>query len=242
MPLPANAAFKSEDTQLWDTYRKTHSPASRDALLRRFDGVIQSQVNRWAGSIPRSVLLSEAKLLALKAFDSYNPNAGAALATHVVNNLQPISRYVYTYQNTARIPENVAMRLQTYNSAVEHLKAFHGRQPTTDELHNELGWSAQEISRIRDYNRKDLVESGPTVDGDFYTNKDDDSDLILAGIYAELLPSEKELFEYITGFNGRPQLSNAQLLEKLGITQAQLSYKKTLLTQKIKAIQKRHGL
>ena len=235
--------YKQGDLLLWEEYRRTKSPQARDKLLRRFDGVINSAVNKWAGPVPRQVLLSEDRMMAVKAFDSYNPKSGAALATHVTNHLKPLSRIVYTYQNTARIPENTAMRISAYNTAVENLKAFTGREPTTDELHQELGWSATDIARVRDYNRRDLVESGPTVEGSFFNNNDDDeSDLVLAGVYAELLPEEKTLFELITGFNGRPAMSNAQIMKKMNWSQAQLSYKKSLLTKKIQSIQKRHGL
>lgn len=238
---PVNSAFKQDDKALWEQYKKGKTNSLRDELLKRFDGLIQAQVNKWAGPVPRQVLLSEAKLLAIKAFDSYDPKAGAALGTHLVNSLQPLSRIVYRHQNTARVPENTILRIHTYNTAVDNLKAFYGRSPTTDELHDELGWTSAEISRVRDYTKKNLIESGPKVDGDFF-DKEDDSDVILAGIYAELLPEEKTLFEYVTGFNNRPKLSNPQIMQRMGMSQAQLSYKKTLLTKKIKNIQQRYGV
>ena len=237
-----NSSFKLDDQALWEQYKKSKTPQLRDELLKRFDGLIQSQVNKWAGPVPRQVLVTEAKILAIKAFDTYKPNMGTALATHVVNSLQPLSRIVYTHQNTMRIPENTALKIQTYNTAVENLKATYGRQPTTDELHNELGWSAKEISKLRDYNKKNLIESGPEISGDFFEDDTDESDVILAGIYAELLPEEKTLFEYITGYNNRPVLNNKQIMNKMHMSQAQLSYKKTLLTKKIKQIQRKYGM
>ena len=235
-----NSSFKLDDQALWEQYRKNKSPQLRDELLKRFDGLIQSQVNKWAGPVPRQALVTEAKILAVKAFDTYKPNMGTALGTHVVNSLQPLSRIVYTHQNTMRIPENTAIKIQTYNTAVENLKAMYGRPPTTDELHSELGWNTKEIARMRDYSHKNLIESGPEISGDFF-EKDDDSDVMLAGIYAELLPEEKTLFEYITGYNNRPKLSNTQIKERMHMSQAQLSYKKTLLTKKIQGIMRRYG-
>ena len=235
-----NTSFRLDDQALWEQYIRNKSPQLRDELLKRFDGLIQSQVNKWAGPVPRQALVTEAKLLAIKAFDSYKPNMGTALGTHVVNGLQPLSRIVYTHQNTMRIPENTALKIQSYNTAVENLKAMYGRQPTTDELHSELGWTAKEISRLRDYSHKSLLESGPEVSGDFF-DADDDSDIYLAGVYAELLPEEKELFEMVTGYNGRQRLTNPEIMKKMRITQAQLSYRKSLLTKKVQAILKRYG-
>lgn len=239
---PINTHYRDQDLELWRAYRATRLPSSRDALLKRFDGVLQAQANRWAGAVPREVLLNEARLLALKAFDSFDPARGVALATHVVNKLQPISRIVYTYQNTARLPENLSLKVNSYNAAVDHLKSLRGREPTTDELHEELGWPTPEITRLRDYSRRDLVESGPTVNGDFFNTATDDDETILDGIYFELLPDEKRLFEYVTGYNGAPRLGNADLMKRLNLSQAQLSYRKTLLTRKINRIASRPGL
>ena len=50
------------------------------------------------------------------------------------------------------------------------------------------------------------------------------------------MPEEKVLFEYTTGFNGKPKLSNPEIMRKMNLTQAQLSYKKTLLTRKLKRL------
>ena len=155
MQQPINSSFKDQDLVLWQQYKTTKSKAALSELLKRMDPVIQATVNKWSGAVSRQALLNEAKMLAVKAFDSYDPSRGAALATHVVSNLSPISRTVYTYQNVARIPENITLKLHSYNTAVENLKATHGREPTTDELHQELGWSAPEINKLRTQGRYD---------------------------------------------------------------------------------------
>lgn len=239
-----NSAFQAGDIDLWKKYKAQPTLANRKALLKRFDGVIQSQVNKWAGPVSRDILLNEAKLLAYKAFDTYSPTGGAALATHVTNCLLPLSRVVYTYQNAARIPENLIMKLNTYNTAVSNFKTLNGREPTTDEMHSELGWAASEITRIRDYNRRDLVESGPAVSGSFFeSNADDDfEDVILGGLYFELSPEEKTLFEHTTGYNGAKVMNNTELSQRLGITTTQLSYKKKLLKKKVETFLQRPSI
>lgn len=230
---------KADDLAAWRDYKAAPSPLKRSELLKRFDGLIQNQVNKWSGPISRDVLLNEARALAAKAFDTYNPNAGAALSTHLTNQLLPLSRTVYTYQNAARMPENITQKLQTFNVANESLKLTLGRDPTTDELHQELGWSGPEITRIRDYNHRDLVESGPAVGGDFYQQDQNDlDDMLLGGIYFELSPQEKTLFEHTTGYNGAKVMSNPELCSKLGLNQAQLSYKKIQLRNRIEDLMK----
>ena len=62
-PVPVNAAFLDEDMRLWNEYKRVPSPDNLGKLLDRFSGVINNQVNKWAGPIPRDVLLNEAKPL-----------------------------------------------------------------------------------------------------------------------------------------------------------------------------------
>ena len=53
--------YRDKDMEAWNSYRTFPSPENRSALLRRFDGVINSQVNKWAGPVPRETLLMEAR-------------------------------------------------------------------------------------------------------------------------------------------------------------------------------------
>lgn len=225
---------KEKDLQLWNEYHATHSPIARDRLLKRMEGLIQTVVNKWSGTLPMDYLKTEASLLAIKAFDTFEPSKGVALSTYVVNNLAPISRLVYTYSNSARVPENIALKMNTYHQAVDHLTTIYGRSPTTDEIHSFTGFNSKEIGKLKTMGKKDLIESGGNITSDFYSNKEDsDADAIFA-LYSSLTPDEKTLFEYITGFlPHQPKLSNAEIIDKLGITQAQLSYRKTQLTNKI---------
>lgn len=224
-----------QDLEAWKAYKANPNPTTRSNLLRRFHGVIFSQVNKWSGPIPADVLESQAKVLAVKAFDTYDPSKGTALATHVTNNLLPLSRTVYTFQNTARIPEHIVMRLNAYNTAVNDFSLTHGREPTTEELHDRLGWRPIEITRVRDYNLKDLVESGADVAGRFYDgqNNDDEDDMVLEGFYATLDPIDKRIFENSTGFHGAPILKVVDIAKKVRLSVSQVAYRKTHLREKI---------
>lgn len=224
---------KLKDMQLWEKYKQTKSPMDRDALLKHMQPLIQKQVSKWTGNVPSNVLMTQATLLVAKGLDSYNPDKGAALSTHVVNCMAPISRTVYTYQNTARIPENITLRLNSYNTAKDHLVTSLGRDPNVAELHQELGWGVNELNRMDNYVRKDLVESVGGLNESFYGDNESIEDDLLASLYFSLTPNEKNLFECITGYNGKPKLDNPGIMKKLGLSQAQLSYQKTLLTNKI---------
>lgn len=239
MAQPVFTNYVDDDIRAWREYKKSPTPLNRTNLLKRFDGLIQNQINRWQGPLPRETLEAEAKTLAVKAFDTYNPDVGAQLSTYLTNQLQPLSRLVYTYQNAARMPERIAQRMTSFNQANETLKLTLGRDPTTDELHNELGWTADDINKVRGYNRRDLVESGPAVSDNFFgEDQDDKDDVLLGAIYFELSPDEKQLFELVTGYNGVTPLKNPELAKKLGISIPQLSYRKENLRKHIERLLK----
>lgn len=225
--------MKTTDMLLWEKYKASKSPMDKDKLIKQLNPLIQKQVNKWAGNVPRNALETEAILLASKGIDSYDPAKGAALSTHIMNSMAPLSRTVYTYQNTARIPENITLKLNTYNTAKDFLVTSLGRDPSADELHQELGWGVNEMNRFENYVRRDLVESVGGLNEKFYGGTGSAEEDTLASIYFSLMPVEKKMFEYNTGYNGSPILSNPEIMEKLNLTQAQYSYQKNLLAKKL---------
>lgn len=239
----STANAKENDIRLWETYTQTKDPFDRKKVMDVMAPLIHSRVQKWKGPIPEDILHAKAYQLAAKALDTYDPSRGAALSTHIVNSLGPLSRTVYTYQNTARLPENITLQIHSYQVAKDHLSNDLGREPTTAELHESLGWSVPELNRMESYLRRDLTESVGSVQGSFYSSHEDKELDAVSAIYFDLLPEEKQLFEMLTGFHGKPKLTTEQMLHTLGITQAQLSYKKTLLTKKIAAMTSRisHG-
>ncbi len=230
---------KQLDIATWAIYNKTGANKDRQAVLKRMDPLIQSHVNKWQGPIPRAVLENKAKVLAVKAFKTFDPDRGNALSTHVMNGMLPLSRVVYAHQNTGRLPENITLKMNSYNTAKDYLATIHGREPTVDELHSELGWTVNELNRIQNYLRKDLVESVGGLNDAFFSNVEDEDADAAAAVFFDLLPDEKKLFEYSTGYNGVKILSSPDIMKKMNISQAQLSYKKKLLTGKISRLQAR---
>jgi len=227
---------EDQDLSAWKTWNSTHSEQDKTKLFNRLEPIIYGQVKRWAGPLPQQALYNKAKTLAFGALKTYDPDRGVKLSTHVTNAIQPISRIVYTHQNTVRLPENLTQKVGAYQNAVERLTLVHGRQPTTAELHSELGWPASEIDRTKNYMRKDLVESVGNLSNGFFTGEDDLEMDSIGALFFDLSPEEKRLFEYATGYNRSSKLNNTEIMKKMGLSQAQLSYKKTLLRKKIEAL------
>jgi DNA-directed RNA polymerase specialized sigma subunit len=228
---------KQKDLELWRQWKKSQNPQDLQKLLDQMQPIISREVNKWAGAMSRSLLEAEAKRLAVEAFKSYDPNQGTALSTYVASRLPKLSRMVYATQNTARLSETKALLFHTYNTATNELRDKHGREPTNEELADHLGWSKKKLEQFqRQATRKEFIESEEHPDHE--TAEDHLADFI----YHDLTPLQKQIFEYTTGYGGKPKLSGKEIMSKLGVTQGQLSYQKSLIVKKVEEAQQVHGL
>lgn len=228
------------DQAAWQAWKAAPTDANASALLAVVSPLIHREASKWAGTLARPLLETEGKRLAMEAFHSYDPTKGAALGTHVVNQLQRMSRLSYANQNVARLPENKMLLFHGYHVAHADLSDAHGRAPTVDELADHLGWPIHAVEAYRtSIGRKEMLESGgvfETGDAGLYTG--DTQEHLVDFIHHDLTPTQKTMFEHLTGYGGAEQLSNQDIQKKLNMTQGQYSYAKAQL---IAHIEKVHG-
>ncbi len=224
---------QQQDLDLWRQWRKNNRQKDLSALLTQLNPVIQKEVGKWGSTVPKAGLEARATILAVDALKQYDPNKGAAVATHVTSRIRKLSRHVYPYQNVARLPENKQLEYNTFQVANNRLLDNLGREPTVDELTDELGWSKKKVTASQQsFDRKEIVESvgaymddgqaqEPTVD--FY--------------YHGLAPTDRKLFEDITGYNNQKSMSNKGVMRKYNLTQGQVSYRKRKFVDDLRNIQ-----
>lgn len=227
------AGYQEADTQAWRAWRRQQNSTTLQGVLDRLNPLIQSEVNRWSGTLARPALEIEAKRLAVEAIQSFSPEGGASLATHVTNRLKKLSRLLYTHQNIARIPEYQTLKYHTYASASAALQDKLGREPTHSELADALGWSKSGLKTFQSSLRREFVESGDTPP--FFDQEEGEGGMI-DYVYHDLSPVQKQIFEYTTGYGGKKPLSNPEITKKLKMTQGQLSYQKRLITNKFQNV------
>ena len=221
---------RERDKGIWEQWKRAPTDSNLQSVLRQLNPLIQREVNKWTGTLARPLLELEAKRLATEAVRSFDPNRGAALGTHVANRLKKISRISYTYQNVARMPEYQTLKFHTYNLAESSLKDKLGRDPTSSEMSDALGWSSNYLQNFQRGLRREFVESGDlppffgTATGEMAT---------IDFLYNDFSPMQKKIFEHTTGYRGARRLDNPGLMKRLHMTQGQLSYQKKLLVNKI---------
>jgi DNA-directed RNA polymerase specialized sigma subunit len=206
---------------LWRAWKKSPTPQNLEALIQQLMPIIRRETGRWSTLVPPYVLENEAKIITIKACETYNPNAGAALSTHVINQLQKLSRTAYKNQSALSVPEHQRLTFNQYNAAQRHLEDLNGRKPTLEDTADYLAMKPKNLRLIvENVGKRELMESG---EGPAFIKDTHDDVIHLA--FAEMNPIQKRIFEMRTGYNGIPIAKDANtILKRLNLTQGQLSY------------------
>lgn len=230
----ADAALRDRELALWKDWKKTGDPVALGQLMTSIQPIIGMTVKKFHSvPLPPAAIKGEAMKHALGAFKTFDPKAGASLGTHVANHLQKVNRFVYEHQNVGRIPEHRILQVGTFKSVKSELRYKLGRDPSAAELADELNWSPQEVERMERELRREMPESA-AMDVDFTFTATTDSQRILNYIYYELSPKEKVVFEYLTGWAGKPRLSEAEIASKVGASPARVKKLKAKIAEKIR--------
>ena len=225
---------QQQDLEMWRQWKSSNDPQVLNSLVDRLNPLIQREVQKWGTTVPRPALESKARILTAEALNTYDPNKGAAIGTHVASRIRKLSRHVYPYQNIARLPENKQLNYNTFQIAQNRLIDNLGRDPSVSELSDELGWSQRKVTDFqRSFGRRELVESEGA-----YIDEDPSTQTLIDFYYHGLNPHDQRLFEDITGYKGKPAMNNRQLMNKYRLTQGQLSYRKRKFVDDIKRIQR----
>ena len=222
---PKTRNLTSGETAYAD-WLKNKTPENLSKAVEAFYPTINSEITRYSG--PKNMLRSQAKILTIKAIKSFNPMSGAKLNSWIVTNLQPLSRYSVK-QRDVKVPEVAARQAAQVNRAFEDLKDEYGRDPTDEEIADELGITPK---RVRDVRRK-AVASVPS--SAFDEIEGDDASMVPGvvtpskvpfaqeAVYRELSPEDRFIFDSLTGLNGAKHLPAKEVAARLGLSPAAIS-------------------
>ena len=255
-PIPPSA--REKDFAAYQQWNRTKSKKDMGALITQLNPVIYSEVHRQAGTLPPAALAGETKIWAIKAIKSYDPSKGAALATHVTNYIRRVRRLNYKYQNNARLPDPVQMKVGDYKRTVANLSEELNREPTTEEISKSLGWTKGFAVKFKDRLYDDLVESASERSSE--TSHYSDEDVLLREIWSKLTQDEKVIWwnkldpaekkEWLSKMDPEEQsqwsitqkLSAPQLAIKLKIDLNALNYMQRKLVNKISSLKTEMGM
>lgn len=240
-PAGVGADFDS----VFNDWQKQQTPENNTRLLKTVQPIIDTAVSSYAGQAAGPTIKSRAKLLALKALGSYDPQRGN-VKTHLLSQLQRIRRLSAQTQNIISLPEQVGLDYQRLTEAENELRDQVGREPTDDELANFTNLSKRRIQKIHKFQQ-------PLAEGTVSHIVDENSsggdvasqvpgqtraiDAWMDFVYDDLGPTDKLIMDLTLGRNGRRKVSTAEIAQKLRMTPGAISQR----AAKIQAmLDKRH--
>jgi RNA polymerase primary sigma factor len=230
----------------YDNWVTSPTPDNMAQIMKALDPLINSEIQRFSG--PKPLLRSKARTLAVKAVRTYKPAEGAQLKSWVVTQLQPLSRYGQQLR-PVRAPEMAIRQAAEVNRVRQEMSDEMGRDPTDDELADQVGISVKRIQNVRRMVRPAITEGSmaePTeedsttaVPGVSTVNK-----LTLAeeAVYDSLSPRDRAIFDWKTGKHGKVLLSNQVIAQRLGVTPALISQRSQLIASQIQDLHERQVL
>lgn len=233
-PTPPVENYADKDLALWHRWNAAEEGSKQKAkvksmLVNNLSNLMYSRIRQQQGSLPTSALMMEANHWANHAIETFDPNRGNKLSTHVHNWVQKISRVNTRYQNNMRMSEKKQGMYKNWIQASTMLTDELNRDPTDQELAKKLGWTTKQVVDYKKGLSSDLFESGSVV-ADEASGFDWDH-VKLNYVMDNLNDREKTFFE--------DRIKNVPVgdtLSRLNINQNAYNYERRKLTSRVQEL------
>ena len=242
------AARSREDRRLLVQYHEGGDPAARDALVERFLPLARQLARRYQrGGEPLDDLVQVASLGLLKAIDRFDPRRETAFSSFAVPTiLGELKRHFRDKGWSVRVPrdlQELAVKLEPANEA---LTRELGRAPTTSELAERLGVTAELVLEGReaagayravslDRPRDEEEESGDGVGAAYGIVDSGFSEAENAATVEHLMRVLTERERQVLRLRFAEDLTQAEIGERIGVSQMHVS---RIIRQAIAQLQK----
>lgn len=209
-PLPVAHPLderKQRELQLWWKWKLGgERPEDMRPLVHSFMGLVNKQASVYIGRVqmPPEAIRAEFVKQLIAGLKGYDPKRGTAISTYVTWHLKKAQRYISTYQNVARIPEERIWKIREFEMARQKLIDEMQREPTDKELAAKLGWGVKDVVLLDTELRKDLSTSKFETDPTSVTPPRE-LEVLKLFLY-ELKDEEQEVYRHLTGL-GRPRIT-----------------------------------
>lgn len=150
-----------KDIELWHNWNNSKSKDDMKVLLNTLKPVIYNETNKWIQSnVSPTFLNVKAHEFAIKGIETFDPNKGIQLNTHITNNLKPLSRLVNTHQNLIRQPEEQIYQYRTLTKQLESEVQNHATDNSWNEKDFSNGVKLSEFKPITEHFYSKASESG----------------------------------------------------------------------------------
>ena len=170
-------------------------------------------------AMPFASIQAETYKLFMSALKKYDAVRGIQFKTFMENAVRP-NRFVNTYKNIIRIPENRILEITRFKNTKTTLETMMGREPTPVELADHMGWSVNHVSKMEEslarqvFSASESMERKFSIGGVFQDRLKETSDYV----YYQLPPQAQHVYDYSSGAHGKPKLDAKAITKKMGIS------------------------
>jgi RNA polymerase primary sigma factor len=201
--------------------------------------------------LPMTVLVSEGNIGLTKAIDRFDPTRGAKLSSYAVWWIkQSIKRALANQGKLIRLPVHLVDKIAKVRRVALQMSDRLGREPTDDELAEEIGIATHKISRLRTVGIRPASLNSPTGEDDsteFGDSVSDekahtpfelfrDKDLLgeVDGLLDVLDERERKLISRRFGLDGERPKTLEEVGQDLGVTRERIRQLQNIALAKLR--------
>jgi len=226
---------RRKELDMWQKWKSGgESPEDMEPLLESIQPIINANIKKYTRGTPirREAVRAHARNLAISALERYDPSK-AQMHTFLYSHLKGLDRYTKQNQNIQRVTESRLRLVGPLQRARAELEDRFDREPTTQELATHISAPVKQVILLQQELKEDNLAS-LSADPDVFLDETPLSRIKLQLLYFELSPDEKLVYEYITGYGGKPKIQQpGDIALKLGWSGSKVSQVKKAIAKRL---------